>query len=228
MAGILVKLDSCSIRLLSAIVIIFYAFLLHEKVMFFLVSIFIRMSLSTLTRQFYWTNLFSKNVFYEGLNSPILKYRSHRISYPNSKKKVFTVRLKSFDWDGGGAEILLETNLGLGEAIHNLYSEDQNKKQQEQISRSEELNFFRKKGEEPKKMKRSLRSRVKVNTNQEKEIDERIAVLVTKLSMLALRLWGGAALQEKIQLCCLYTKFLNKIFINMYSNNTLLNADKDL
>ena len=64
------------------------------------------------------------------------------------------------------------------------------KKQQEQISRSEQLNFFRKKGEEPKKTKRSLRSRVKVNTNQEKEIDERIAVLVTKLSLLALRLGG--------------------------------------
>ena len=85
------------------------------------------MSLSTLTRQFYWTKLFSKNVFYEGLNSPILKYRSHRLSYPNSKKK------KSSQSDlrvliGGGGEILLETNLGLGEAIHNLYSEDQNKK----------------------------------------------------------------------------------------------------
>ena len=85
----------------------------------------------------------------------------------------------------------METNLGLGEAIHNLYSEDQNKKQQEQTSRSEQLNFFRKKGEKPKKTKRSLRSRVKVNTNQEKEIDERIAVLVTKLSLLALRLGGG-------------------------------------
>ena len=65
------------------------------------------------------------------------------------------------------------------------------KKQQEQISRSEQLNFFRKKGEEPKKTKRSLRSHVKVNTNQEKEIDERIAVLVTKLLLLALRLGGG-------------------------------------
>ena len=86
-AGILVKLDSCSIRFLSAFVVFFYAFLLHEKVMFFLVSIFIRMSLSSLTRQFYWTKLFSKNVFYEGLNSPILKYRFHRLSYPNSKKK---------------------------------------------------------------------------------------------------------------------------------------------
>ena len=58
---------------------------------------------------------------------------------------------------GGGDEILLETNLGLGEAIHNLYSEDQNKKkQQEQISRSEQLNFFRKKGEEPKKNEKVL------------------------------------------------------------------------
>ena len=105
----------------------FYAFLLHEKVMFFLVSIFIRMSLSSLTRQFYWTKLFSKNVFYEGLNCPILKYRFHRLSYPNFKKK------KSSQSDlrvliGGGGEILLETSLGLGEAIHNLYSEDQNKK----------------------------------------------------------------------------------------------------
>ena len=124
--------------------------------MFFLVSIFIRMSLSTLTRQFYWTKLFSKNVFYEGLNSPILKYCFHRLSYPNSqeKKKSSQSDLKSFDWGGGGGEILLETNLGLGEAIHNLYSEDQNKKKQEQISRSEQLNFFRKKGEEPKKKKR--------------------------------------------------------------------------
>ena len=85
------------------------------------------MSLSSLTRQFYGQNFFSKNVFYEGLNSPILKYRFHRLSYPNSKKK------KSSQSDlrlliGGGGEILLETNLGLGEAIHNLYSEDQNKK----------------------------------------------------------------------------------------------------
>ena len=126
MAGILVKLNSCSIRFLSAFVVFFYAFLLHEKVMFFLVSIFIRMSLSSLTRQFYWTKLFSKNVFYEGLNSPILKYRFHRLSYSNSKKKKSSQSDKSFDW--GGGEILLETNLGLGEAIHNLYSEDQNKK----------------------------------------------------------------------------------------------------
>ena len=79
------------------------------------------------------------------------------------------------------------------------------KKQQEQISRSEQLNFFRKKGEEPNKTKRSLRSRVKVNTNQEKEIDERIAVLVTKLSLLALRL-GGAALLDTPML------FIHKIF----------------
>ena len=106
----------------------FYAFLLHEKVMFFLVSIFICMSLSTLTRQFYWTKLFSKNVFYEGLNSPILKYRSHRLSYPNSKKKKSSQSDLRVLIGGGGGEILLETNLGLGEAIHNLYSEDQNKK----------------------------------------------------------------------------------------------------
>ena len=79
------------------------------------------------------------------------------------------------------------------------------KKLQEQISRSEQLNFFRKKGEEPKKPKRSLRSRVKVNTNQKKEIDERIAVLVTKLSLLALRL-GGAALLDTPML------FIHKIF----------------
>ena len=79
------------------------------------------------------------------------------------------------------------------------------KKQQEQFSRSEQLNFFRKKGEEPKKTKRSLRSRVKVNTNQEKEIDERIAVLITKLSLLALRL-GGAALLDTPML------FIHKIF----------------
>ena len=86
-------------------------------------------------------------------------------------------------------EILLETNLGLGGGPnHNLYGEDQNKKQ-EQISRSEELNFFRKKGEKQKKTIRSSWSRVKVNTNQKK--GERIAVLVTNLSLLALRLGGG-------------------------------------
>ena len=80
------------------------------------------------------------------------------------------------------------------------------KKQQEQISRFEQLNFFRKKGKEPKKKtKRSLRSRVKMNTNQEKEIDKRIAVLVTKLSLLALRL-GGAALLDTPML------FIHKIF----------------
>ena len=105
----------------------FYAFLLHEKVVFFLVSIFIRMSLSSLTRQFYWTKLFSKNVFYEGLNSPILKYRFHRLSYPNSKKK------KSSQSDlrvliGGEVEILLETNLGLGEAIHIVKTKTKNNK----------------------------------------------------------------------------------------------------
>ena len=86
---------------------------------------------------------------------------------------------------GKGAEILLETNLGSGrETDHNLYSEDQNKKkQQEQVSQSEELNFFRKKVKS-KKTKRSSRFRVKVNTNQEK--DKRITVLVTNLSLLAL------------------------------------------
>ena len=41
MAGFLVKLDSYSIRFLSAFVFFFYAFLPHDKkVMFFLVSIF--------------------------------------------------------------------------------------------------------------------------------------------------------------------------------------------
>ena len=72
-------------------------------------------------------------------------------------------------------------------ADHNLYSEDENKKKQ--VSRPEELNFFRKKDEEQKKTIRSSRSRVKVNTNQEK--DERIAVLVTNLSLLALQLGDG-------------------------------------
>ena len=76
------------------------------------------------------------------------------------------------------------------------------------------MNFFRKKGEEPKKAKRPLRSRVKVNTNQEKEIDERIPVLVTKLSLLALRLGiiitgiaigGGPALLDT-------PMFIHKIF----------------
>ena len=37
-----------------------------------------------------------------------------------------------------------------GRPDHNLYSEDQNKKQQEQVSLSKELNFFRKKGEQQK------------------------------------------------------------------------------
>ena len=106
----------------------FYAFLVHEKVMFSLVSIFIRMSLSSLTRQFCWTKLFFKKFFYEGLNSPILKYRFHRLSYPNSKKKKSSQSDLRVLIGGGGGEILLETNLGLGEAIHNLYSEDQNKK----------------------------------------------------------------------------------------------------
>ena len=102
------------------------------------------------------------------------------------------------------------------------------KKQQEQVSRFEDLNFFRKKVKSQKKTKRSSRSRVKVNTNQEKETDERIAVLVTNLSLLALRLGGGGRpFPPWLRLCCLYTKFWNKIFINMYSNNTLLNADKD-
>ena len=154
MAGIIVTVSWIqAVSVFYPLLSFFYAFLLHEKVMFFLVSIFIRMFLSSLTRQFYWTKLFSKNVFYEGLNSPILKYRFHRLSYPNSKKKKssqFNLRVLI----GGGDEILLQTNLGLGEAIH---SEDQNKKkQQEQISRSEQLNFFRKKGEEPKKKRKSL------------------------------------------------------------------------
>ena len=104
MAGILVKLDLCSIRFLFAFVVFFYAFLLHEKVMFFLVSSFIRMSLSSLTRQFYWTKLLSKNVFYEGLNSPILKYRFHRLSYPNSKKKKSSQSDLRVLIGGGGAK----------------------------------------------------------------------------------------------------------------------------
>ena len=45
-----------------------------------------------------------------------------------------------------------------------------------------------------------------MNTNQEKEIDERIAVLITKLSLLALRLGGGAALLDTPML------FIHKIF----------------
>ena len=60
-----------------------------------------------------------------------------------------------------------------------------------------------------------------MNTNQEKETDERIAVLVTNLSLLALRLGEGPPPSPRLRLCCLYTKFLNKIFINMHSNNTL-------
>ena len=66
-----------------------------------------------------------------------------------------------------------------------------------------------------------------VNTNQEK--DERIAVLVTNLSLLALRLGGEAGSlppSPMLRLYCLYPKFLNKILINIYSNNTLHNALK--
>ena len=62
------------------------------------------------------------------------------------------------------------------------------KKKQEQVLRPEELNFFRKKGEEQKNDNVFTVS-CKVNTNQEK--DERIAVLATNLSLLALRLGGG-------------------------------------
>ena len=120
-----------------------------------------------------------------------------------------------------GGKILLEINLGLGGSQTTTYIEKtKTKKQQEQVSRSEELNCFRKKGEETKKKpKRSyIRSRVKVNTNQEKETDEIIAVLVANLSLLALQLgdWAGA-LPPRLRLCCLFTKFLNKSFINMYS-----------
>ena len=93
---------------------------------------------------------------------------------------------------GEGGEILLETNLGLGEDQTTTYIVKTKIKKQEQVSRSEELNFFGKKGEEQKKTKRSSWSRVKVNTNQEKETDERIAVLVTNLSLLALG-GGGRA-----------------------------------
>ena len=68
-----------------------------------------------------------------------------------------------------------------------------------------------------------------MNTNQEKETDERIAVLVTNLSFIAgIAIEGLLALPPWLCLCCLYTKFWNKIFINMYSNSTLLHADKDL
>ena len=83
------------------------------------------------------------------------------------------------------------------------------KKQQEQVSRSEELNCFRKKVKSQKKNKTKRSSpRVKVNTNQEKETDERIAVLVENLSLLALRLeeLGGRPFPPWLRLCCLYHK----------------------
>ena len=105
----------------------------------------------------------------------------------NQEKKVFTVRLRSFDW--GGGEILLETNLGLeGEPTTTYIVKTKTKKQQEQVSRSEELNFFR------KKVKSQKRKVFMVSCQGEhkprKETDERIAVLVANLSLLAWRLGG--------------------------------------
>ena len=71
----------------------------------------------------------------------------------HQEKKVFTVRLKSFDWEAGRNFVGDQFRIGM-EPDHNLYSEDQNKKkQQEQVSRSDEQNFFRKKGEEQKNEK---------------------------------------------------------------------------
>ena len=81
------------------------------------------------------------------------------------------------------------------------------KKQQEQVLRPEELNFFRKKGEEQKNDNVFTVS-CKVNTNQEK--DERIAVLATNLSLLALRLGGEGGLPSSLSHATpsgLYTKF---------------------
>ena len=56
----------------------------------------------------------------------------------------------------GEAQILLETSLGLGGTRPQLSTyimKTKTKKHQEQVSRSEELNFFRKNGEEQKKQK---------------------------------------------------------------------------
>ena len=81
------------------------------------------------------------------------------------------------------------------------------KKKQEQVLRPEELNFFRKKDEEQKNDNVFTVS-CKVNTNQEK--DERIAVLATNLSLLALRLGGEGGLPASLSHAtpsCLYTKF---------------------
>ena len=77
----------------------------------------------------YWTKLFFKKRFLWRVKQPYFEISlssfiigvarifdwgrpKPQITYVNTKKKVFTVRLKSLDW--GGGEILLETNLGLG------------------------------------------------------------------------------------------------------------------
>ena len=105
------------------------------------------------------------------------------------------------------------------------------KKQQEQVSRSEELNVFQKKGEEQKKTKRSSRSHVMVNTNQKKETDERIVFLVTSLSLLALQLGGvggpQAPLPQATPMLFIH-KIFEQNFINMNSNKSLHNTHKDL
>ena len=65
-----------------------------------------------------------------------------------SRKKVFIVRFRIFDWEGG--EIYLETILGLGEgANYKLHSEDKNNK--ERSSLTAELYLSRNKGGDLKK-----------------------------------------------------------------------------
>ena len=70
MAGIVIKSDSCTNPFSIRFCRFFYALLFHEKVLFFLVSIYIRMSLSTLTRQSpTGQKYFQKKIFTMGLTA---------------------------------------------------------------------------------------------------------------------------------------------------------------
>ena len=163
MASILVKLDSFSIRFLSAFVVFLRFSSSWKSNVLFGKHFYAYVLVHTNQTVTYWTKLFFKKRF---LRRVTLFWNIALIVYHRRSQDFWLGAAKTTNHIGEQQEkkssqsdlrVLIGNFVGdqfriggRGRTRNNLYSEVQNKKQ-EQVSRSEELNFFRKKVKSKKK-----------------------------------------------------------------------------